>query len=116
MKWLLIFWAVPLALLGSWYTLSYYDVSFGTMLLSRDMHDLVFVIYGQALGMAPEDVPPLVLKAIVVDTALVAGLIMLKRRSHTIGSALRALFRRVRRGKAAEPEEAQSEASLSSAP
>ena len=40
MKWFLILWAGPIALLGSWYGLSYYDMNFGIFMLTRDAHDL----------------------------------------------------------------------------
>ena len=60
MKWFIALWAAPMALLGSWYTLSYYDMNFGLSFLSRDLHDLVFAIYGNILGVPPEDVPPMV--------------------------------------------------------
>ena len=63
MKYVLIFWALPLVFLGGWYGLSYYDVNFGFLILSRQMHDLVFQIYGNILGLPPEDIPLLVLRA-----------------------------------------------------
>jgi hypothetical protein len=80
MKWFLILWAGPIALLGSWYGLSYYDMSFGIFMLTRDAHDLVFQIYGHILGIPPEDLPPLVLRAIIFDSFLVLCLIAFRRR------------------------------------
>ena len=80
MKWFLILWAGPIALLGSWYGLSYYDMSFGFFMLTRDAHDLVFQIYGHILGIPPEDLPPLVLRAIVVDSFLVLAILAFRRR------------------------------------
>jgi hypothetical protein len=80
MKWFLILWAGPIALLGSWYGLSYYDMSFGIFMLTRDAHDLVFQIYGNILGIPPEDLPLLVLRAIVFDSFLVFALIAFRRR------------------------------------
>ncbi|WP_337184902.1 DUF6105 family protein [Shinella sp.] len=80
MKWFLILWAGPIALLGSWYGLSYYDMNFGIFMLTRDAHDLVFRIYGHILGIPPENLPPLVLRAIVFDSFLVLGLIAFRRR------------------------------------
>lgn len=80
MKWLLIFWGGPVMLLTGWYGLSYYDMSFGFFMLTRDAHDLVFQIYGHILGIPPEDLPPLVLRAIIVDSFLVLGLIAFRRR------------------------------------
>lgn len=94
MKWFIALWAAPMALIGSWYTLSYYDLNFGTRFLSRDLHDLVFIVYGNLLGIAPEAVPPLVMKAILVDTALVVGILVLRRKGYTLFSWLRSLFSR----------------------
>jgi hypothetical protein len=84
MKWIVFFWALPLAILGSWYTLSYYDINFGYLILSRQMHDVVFQIYGNILGLPPQDIPPLVAKAIVFDTLLLAGIISFRRRKAII--------------------------------
>lgn len=89
MRVFLVLWVTPIALLGSWYGLSYYDMNFGWRILSRDLHDLVFLIYGDLLGMRPEAIPPLVLKAIILDTILVLGLIMLKRRRKQIWATLK---------------------------
>ena len=80
MKWFLILWAGPIALLGSWYGLSYYDMNFGIFMLTRDAHDLVFRIYGHILGIPPENLPPLVMRAIVFDSFLVFALLAFRRR------------------------------------
>jgi hypothetical protein len=80
MKWFLIFWASPLAFLGAWYGLSYNDISFGFFMLTRETHDLVFQIYGSILGIEPEAIPPLVLRAIIVDTLLVLAILAFRRR------------------------------------
>ena len=80
MKWLLYGWGGPVLFLGLWYGLSYHDMSFGFFMLTRETHDLVFQIYGSALGLPPESVPPLVLRAIIVDTFLVFGIFALRRR------------------------------------
>ena len=80
MKWFLIFWGGPVAFLGAWYGLSYYDINFGLFILSRQMHDLVFQIYGQILGIPPAELPPLVLRAVLFDGLIVLGLLALRRR------------------------------------
>lgn len=80
MKWFLILWAGPIALIGGWYGLSYYDMSFGVFMLTRDAHDLVFRIYGHILGIPPESIPPLVLRAIIVDSLLVFAILAFRRR------------------------------------
>jgi len=84
MKWLLFFWALPLAVLGSWYGLSYYDINFGYMILTRQMHDLVFQIYGKILGLPPQDIPPLVLKAIIMDSCVLFLVLAFRRRKAII--------------------------------
>ncbi|MDH7800594.1 MULTISPECIES: DUF6105 family protein [unclassified Rhizobium] len=80
MKWFLILWAGPVALLGSWYWLSYYDMSFGFYMLTRQTHDLVFAIYGNILGLPPESLPPLVARAIAVDSLIVFAILAFRKR------------------------------------
>jgi hypothetical protein len=98
MRTFLILWITPITLLGGWYGLSYYDINFGFMILTRELHDLVFTIYGDLLGMEPEAIPPLVLKAIILDTVLVLGFILIKRRRKRIWSALTGWFDRTNTG------------------
>jgi hypothetical protein len=114
MKWFLILWITPLVLLGSWYGLSYHDMHFGFFMLTRETHELVFQIYGNVLGIEPERIPPLVMRALIVDTFLVLGIIAFRRRRQI------AAWWRDRRAKAehrtyAEPLRDNVE-SLSSAP
>lgn len=109
MKWFLLAWFVPVALLGGWYGLSYHDIHFGFVLLSRRAHDLVFQIYGNMLGMPPEAIPPLVLKAIIVDSLIVLGIVAFRYRKGI------ARWYRERRGVYADVP-AESEESLSKAP
>lgn len=92
MKVFLLLWVTPIVLLGGWYGLSYYDINFGYRILSRDLHDLVFTIYGNLLGIPPESIPPLVLKAIILDTFLVIGFILIKRRRKQIWAAVRKML------------------------
>jgi hypothetical protein len=80
MKWFLILWAGPITLLGSWYGLSYYDMSFGIFMLTRQAHDLVFNIYGNILGIPPETIPPLVARAIMLDSTIVFAIIAFRKR------------------------------------
>ena len=92
MKIFLVLWIMPIVLLGSWYGLSYYDINFGYRILTRDLHDLVFPISGNLLGVPPESIPPLVLKAIVLDSFLVVGFIVIKRRRKQIWAAIRKML------------------------
>jgi hypothetical protein len=80
MKWFLILWAGPVLLLGAWYGLSYYDMSFGFFMLTRQTHDLVFQIYGNILGIDPEALPPLVARAIAVDSLIVLAIVAFRKR------------------------------------
>lgn len=80
MRWFLILWAGPVALLGAWYWLSYYDISFGFFMLTRQTHDLVFQIYGNILGIPPQDLPPLVARAIAFDSLIVMAIVAFRCR------------------------------------
>ncbi|MCF3641400.1 DUF6105 family protein [Rhizobium sp. TRM95111] len=110
MKWLLILWALPVTLLAGWYGLSYYDMSFGFFMLTRESHDLVFRIYGHILGIPPETIPPLVARAIVVDSLIVFAIIGWRQR------AAIAAWWQARRARAQSSAGLASEESLSSAP
>ncbi len=109
MKWFLLAWLIPVVLLGGWYGLSYHDLHFGFVLLSRRAHDLVFQIYGNMLGMPPEDIPPLVIKAIFVDSLIVLGIVGIRYRK-----GIAAWMRR--RPSTYDEVSAESEESLSKAP
>ncbi|WFR96533.1 DUF6105 family protein [Rhizobium tumorigenes] len=80
MKWFLLFWGGPIFFLGSWYWLSYYDISFGIFMYTREVHDLTFQVYGKVLGLPPESIPPLVLRAIIIDSLVVFALIGFRKR------------------------------------
>ncbi|NTF07289.1 hypothetical protein G6L37_14165 [Agrobacterium rubi] len=80
MKWFLILWAGPVGFLAAWYFLSYYDISFGFFMLTRQTHDLVFQIYGNVLGIPPDTIPPLVARAIAVDSLIVFSILAFRKR------------------------------------
>jgi len=80
MRYVLIFWALPLGLFWSWYFLSLNDLDFGSVMLSREMHDLVFGLYGDLLGIEPSTIPPLVARACVIDTFILLGIVAFRRR------------------------------------
>ena len=84
MRWLLGFWGFPVIFLGGWYGLSYYDMNFGIFMLSREANDMVFRIYGEILGVPPEVIPPLVARAIVLDSFIVFGIYLFGRRKQII--------------------------------
>ena len=71
MRIILALWAAPMFLFWSWYALSANDISFGTAFFSRDIHDLVFNIYGRVLGVPGTEVPAMIASACAFDTAIV---------------------------------------------
>jgi Family of unknown function (DUF6105) len=80
MRYILIFWGAPMSFFWGWYFLSLNDFSEGSGFFSRQMHDLVFNIYGHFLGMDPAVIPGLVARACVFDTFLIFGILAFRRR------------------------------------
>ncbi|MBZ0164009.1 MAG: DUF6105 family protein [Notoacmeibacter sp.] len=80
MRYLLIFWAAPVALFWGWYYLSYYDINFGSIYLSRRLHDLVFELYGNILGIDPASIPSMIGNAFFIDTLVIGAIIAFRRR------------------------------------
>ncbi|OJG00257.1 DUF6105 family protein [Pararhizobium antarcticum] len=114
MKWFLILWACPVILLTGWYGLSYYDMSFGIFMLTRQAHDLVFAVYGNVLGIPPETIPPLVARAIAFDSLIVFAIIAYRKR-RAIAAWYRQRFPAVQSAAAGGTAFAK-DSSLSSAP
>jgi hypothetical protein len=110
MKWILIFWAMPIVILGAWYGLSYNDMNFGYLILSRRMNDFVFELYGSILGLPPKEIPGLVLRAIIMDTFILAGILAFRRRKAI------AAWWRARQAKSSPAAALAMDESLSSAP
>lgn len=84
MRALFAFWATPLVLFWGWFFLSLNDMNFGYVMLSRQLHDLVFQLYGQMLGIDPAIIPGMVARACVFDTFLLLGLVAFRRRRRII--------------------------------
>ncbi|GIL03069.1 MAG: hypothetical protein BroJett030_29680 [Alphaproteobacteria bacterium] len=74
LKIVLLLWALPLVLFWGWYGLSVNGVDFGTVLLSRELNELVFRLYGQMLGVAPDKVPAMIAGACVIDTGVIGAI------------------------------------------
>ena len=108
---ILLAWLGPNAVFWGWYFLSLNDISFGTIFLSRTLHDQVFSIYGGLLGLDPAVLPGLLARALLFDSALIVGIVVLRRRRKIFG-----LLRRLRAGRRHVGPPAPSTASLSSAP
>jgi Family of unknown function (DUF6105) len=84
MRYFLFLWVLPVGGLAAWLFMASNDFSFGSIYFSRDFFDLVFGLYANILGVDAAILPPLVYKALVVDTLIVAGLFALKRRKDII--------------------------------
>lgn len=84
MRALLLLWITPLALFWGWYFLSLNDMNFGYVMLSRQLHDLIFELYGEILGVDPLLIPGMVAKACVFDSFLVVGIIVFRRRRQIV--------------------------------
>lgn len=80
MRYVLVLWAVPLALFWGWYYLSLNDMNFGYLMLSRQVHDLAFRMYGDILGIDPAEIPGLILRACIFDTMIIGGIWAFRRR------------------------------------
>ncbi len=93
MRWVLAIWAAPLVIFWGWFALSFNNMHFGYVLLSRAGHDLVFELYGQMLGIDPATIPWLVAKACVIDTLLLLAIWAFRRRRE-IGAWLSSLRER----------------------
>ena len=84
MRYLIALWALPLAVFWGWFFLSANDISFGFLILSRDVHDFVFEIYGNILGIDPDSIPGLVARACVIDTLLIMAIYAFRKRAAII--------------------------------
>jgi len=81
MRTLFILWAAPLGLFWGWFFLSANDINFGSVYLSQELHELVFKVYGQMLGLDPATIPWLVAKACILDTLLILAIWAFRRRT-----------------------------------
>jgi hypothetical protein len=84
MRWILAAWGLPLAAFWGWYFLSAFNLHFGYVMLTRKVHDLVFQIYGETLGIDPAALPGLVAKACIIDTLFLFSLLAFRRRAQIV--------------------------------
>ncbi len=76
----IIFWVIPLALYSAWFILSANDINFGTIYLSRRMHDAIMQTYANLLGIDPAIIPALLIRAVIWDGAVIAAILVYRRR------------------------------------
>lgn len=104
MRYVLALWAAPLVLFWGWYYLSLNDINFGYLMLSRQVHDFAFQMYGNALGIDPATIPPLIMRACFFDTLIICAIWAFRRRREI------ARWWRERRERAGDPLSASREA------
>ncbi len=80
MRYIFALWAAPLILFWGWFFLSLNDMNFGYVMLSRQLHDFVFNLYGETLGIDPAIIPGLVARACIIDTGLLLAFWAFRRR------------------------------------
>ncbi len=78
MRTLLLIWLGPIAFFWGWYFLSLADV--GGFMFSRQMHDQVFQMYGDVLGIDPAIIPGMVARALAFDSLFVVAIILFRKR------------------------------------
>lgn len=78
MRLFLLAFVLPISTFWGWFLLSAND--FGYVFFSRHMYDTVFQTYGNMLGMDPAAIPPLLVRACIVDTFIVLGIWAFRRR------------------------------------
>ncbi|TPJ72543.1 DUF6105 family protein [Mesorhizobium sp. B2-7-1] len=80
MRTIFTLWAAPMAIFWGWFFLSANDMNFGYAMLSRQVHDFAFQLYGQMLGVDPAIIPGMVARTCVFDFFLLMGLWAFRRR------------------------------------
>jgi hypothetical protein len=80
MRYILIFWALPMSFIWGWYFMSLNDLNLGSIYLSNHFHQLVFNLYGQIIGVDPAHIPTLLARACIFDTVLIFGVLAFRRR------------------------------------
>jgi len=78
MRTFLVLWIGPLVFFWGWYFLSLNDL--GGPLFSRETHDRVFMVYGAILGIEPATIPPLVARALAIDSLILGAILAFRRR------------------------------------
>lgn len=92
MRTLLTLWAAPLVLFWGWYFVSLNDWNMGYALLTREANDLIFQFYadalaqvsadvwGEAVRIDPADLPGMLARTLVIDSALLLALVAFRKR------------------------------------
>lgn len=87
MRIILVLWFLPLFLFWGWYALSAYDISFGFAFLSREVHDVVFQVYANMIGVEASVIPGMIAGACAIDTAIIMGICAFRWRKDWVPQA-----------------------------
>lgn len=78
MKYLIIFWGIPVGLLALWHGLSMNDMNFGLFFLTREFNDSYFGIYSRITGVDVDTIRASLPRILLVDTVFVFTVVYFK--------------------------------------
>ena len=78
MKYLIIFWGIPVGLLSLWHVLSMNDLNFGLFFLSREFNDTYFGIYSKITGVEVDAIRASLPRILLIDTVFVFAVVYFK--------------------------------------
>ena len=78
LKYLIVFWGIPVGLLAVWHVLSMNDINFGLFFLSREFNDTYFGIYSQITGVEVDAIRASLPRILLVDTVFVFAVVYFK--------------------------------------
>ena len=81
MRIILILWALPIIFFWGWYGLSFNDINFGVLFLSREFHDHMFAIYGNILQMPAEEIPAKIAWVFFIDSLFLLSIAVFRWRA-----------------------------------
>ena len=80
MKYFLYLYLLPMSLFWGWFGLSYHDINFGFSFLSRDVHNIVFGIYANILGVSYDTIISGFIKACIIDSLIIGAIVAYRKR------------------------------------
>ncbi len=79
-RYLLIFFCIPIGLFWLWFGLSYYDMNYGWFPLSRIFHDAYFFEMERRFGIPAQTIPGMIAKACIADLGIILSVFAFRRR------------------------------------
>ena len=80
LRYLVIFFVVPIGLFWAWFGLSYHDINFGLIAFTRMFHDIYFAQMAEMLGIPADTIPMAIAKACVIDFLFIMAVFAFRRR------------------------------------